>query len=124
MNLRRSCALLFVAVLPIAGCPSDSPEEEAASSTSEASTSEPGSTSTPGTTTAVETSETGTTTTMDGTTDASADDTSTGGALGCPTHIRTERVASLVSLSYGWTGVGHGADPVDGMVVSYALVEG
>ncbi len=95
-----------------------------AATTSETSMSEAGSTtSTPGTTTSVETSDTGSTTT-DGTTQGNADDASgSGGEPGCPTHIKTERIASLVSLSYGWTGVGHGADPVDGMVVSYALVD-
>lgn len=50
-------------------------------------------------------------------------DTGSGGALVCPSHIRTERIASLVSLSFGWTGQGHNADPVDGMVVSYELTE-
>lgn len=41
----------------------------------------------------------------------------------CPTHMRTTRIASLVNVSYGWTGQGHGADPVDGMAVSYELFD-
>lgn len=64
-----------------------------------------------------------TTPTSSGETTNGSADTGSGGPLACPTHIRTERIASLVSLSFGWTGQGHNADPVDGMVVSYELTE-
>ncbi|MEM6995878.1 MAG: hypothetical protein AAF721_35535 [Myxococcota bacterium] len=51
-------------------------------------------------------------------------DSSTGApADECPTHIRTTRIASLVNISFGWTGQGHGADPVDGMATSYELFD-
>ncbi len=47
----------------------------------------------------------------------------TGEALMCPTHIRTERVSSLVKHSFGWNGMGHNAEVVEGGAVSYALFE-
>lgn len=52
-----------------------------------------------------------------------AADSETGEVVECPSHIRTERIASLVHLSFGWTSQGHGADPVDGMAVSYELFD-
>jgi hypothetical protein len=103
----------------------DSPAQTSSSSTTgtpdpTGTSTAPGSTGAPTTATTLPTGETTGSGSASGSDTA---DTSTGDPLTCPTHIRTERIASLVSLSFGWTGQGHNADPVDGMSTSYELVD-
>ena len=123
--IARVVLLAFVAVVAVVGTACTAADDSEAAVPDETST---------GTGAAMTTAEpTGTSTGADDTTGAqttggSADETGsdsseTGAPAQCPTHIRTERIASLVEISYGWTGQGHGADPVDGMVTTYELVD-
>lgn len=126
MSLKTPRAWL-VAALCVAGCPDTAEPVGQGTATTGEDGSDEGtmgpSTGAPTTgSTGSLTVATSTTAPGDETTTGSVD-TGSGGPLVCPTHIRTERIASLVNVSYGWTGQGHGADPVDGMVVSYALTD-
>lgn len=132
---RRAAAVLATMTFAVvsSGCSSDdgTPDSRSSTSTStstSASTSD-GSTAGLEATSSSETAFEPTSGTSSVTTDSTgpgADVTGTGddtGDASCPTHIRTERISSLVDISFGWTGQGHGADPVDGMVLSYELFD-
>lgn len=127
MTLTTPRSWLLAAVC-VAGCAdSTDPSGQAAATTDEA-TGEAGAESTTalsttGSTGTLTAAAADTTTTSGDETMGESDETDSDGALVCPSHIRTERIASLVSLSFGWTGQGHNADPVDGMVVSYELFD-
>ncbi len=129
MTMRAPFAWLAASLLWLAAC-GDSSAPEGGGSTSGATTEAATTTGmgTVGSTSEATTTQDASTTASETTTQGSTESTegvdeTTEGSLTCPSHIRTERIASLVSLAYGWTGAGHAADPVDGMIISYELFD-
>jgi len=117
----RMFAWCLWALLPALGCSAAADEDDGSTSAAESGEDGQASTSGPAMTAGPAGSTGGETTASSADGDTSTSDADSGSPLECPTHIHTERIASLVEISYGWTGQGHGADPVDGMAISYEL---